>query len=399
MSTAVSGTQIDTLVATQIADDIADDIADNEHSGGGLCARDICPFGKPCPDLGLDRLMALSPVSTVVVCLVDRKIVWASPRALGFDALLVERDVVDPVVEPDQLAIETLLTEAVAGHDGIRASVKARSADGTLRPSEVVSALPGHGSRQCVLYVTPSERDTLPAVVERTRVLATVTSLSGTVLWTAPEPLRALNVTFSEVAGRKIWEVEWAKAPVVHRLFGRVTENPAHIAHERTSVSLAMNELLLDLYVERLADGPFDRLLWWSVPVHSEAGASQDQARTASLVAAMEAIARQVDQSGFGVPSHVSAVKHLDGIDRLSERERTVVELLARGQRPQAIADHLFVSASTVRNNLSSIYQKLGFPDQAALLQFLLGGPRELTPSGRQDSYVDSASHDTEIDS
>ncbi len=44
----------------------------------------------------------------------------------------------------------------------------------------------------------------------------------------------------------------------------------------------------------------------------------------------------------------------------LTAREREILGLLAKGRRPGDIADHLFLSVKTVKNHLTSIYQKLG---------------------------------------
>lgn len=52
----------------------------------------------------------------------------------------------------------------------------------------------------------------------------------------------------------------------------------------------------------------------------------------------------------------------------LSERERTVLDLLASGRSNDQIAAELFVSGKTVRNAVSSIYAKLHAPDRAAAI-------------------------------
>lgn len=46
--------------------------------------------------------------------------------------------------------------------------------------------------------------------------------------------------------------------------------------------------------------------------------------------------------------------------DRLTDREREVLEVLAAGNRISEIAEMLFVSEKTVKNHLTSIYAKLG---------------------------------------
>ncbi|GIU89035.1 MAG: hypothetical protein KatS3mg010_0134 [Acidimicrobiia bacterium] len=47
------------------------------------CARRPCPFGTPCDDAHVDRLLALAPVPAFVVCLVDGAVVWRNERAAG----------------------------------------------------------------------------------------------------------------------------------------------------------------------------------------------------------------------------------------------------------------------------------------------------------------------------
>ncbi len=44
----------------------------------------------------------------------------------------------------------------------------------------------------------------------------------------------------------------------------------------------------------------------------------------------------------------------------LTPREREILQLLTAGQRPADIADALFLSVKTVKNHLTSVYQKLG---------------------------------------
>jgi DNA-binding NarL/FixJ family response regulator len=61
--------------------------------------------------------------------------------------------------------------------------------------------------------------------------------------------------------------------------------------------------------------------------------------------------------------------------DVLSEREREVLSLLARGLSNADIAARLYLSEGTVRNYVSSIYGKLGVTDrtQAAVLAVRYG--------------------------
>jgi len=74
----------------------------------------------------------------------------------------------------------------------------------------------------------------------------------------------------------------------------------------------------------------------------------------------------------------------LGGIDRLrsqipsgslSTRQWEILARLVRGERAQEIASSLFLSPSTVRNHLSTIYRKFGVHSQAGLLAKLLEAP------------------------
>ena len=55
-----------------------------------------------------------------------------------------------------------------------------------------------------------------------------------------------------------------------------------------------------------------------------------------------------------------------DRMLRLTERERTVLALIAEGKSNQAIAGLLFLSEASVEKHITSIFQKLGFePDES----------------------------------
>lgn len=57
-------------------------------------------------------------------------------------------------------------------------------------------------------------------------------------------------------------------------------------------------------------------------------------------------------------------------INKLSEREREVVALVAKALKNQDIADRLSISEATVRHHLTSIYQKLDVADRSELIVY-----------------------------
>jgi len=62
-------------------------------------------------------------------------------------------------------------------------------------------------------------------------------------------------------------------------------------------------------------------------------------------------------------------------LGELTSRELAVLTRLLDGQRASGIAADLFVSQSTVRNHLSSIYTKLGVHGQVDLIRLLRREP------------------------
>lgn len=88
-----------------------------------------------------------------------------------------------------------------------------------------------------------------------------------------------------------------------------------------------------------------------------------------SLVAKSEP--KAVEGDGWQYVVNVTADEQLR-IDRLSEREREVVALLAEGLCNQKIAERLGLSVITVRHHLSSIFTKLQVNDRFECAIFAL---------------------------
>jgi PAS domain S-box-containing protein len=82
-----------------------------------------------------------------------------------------------------------------------------------------------------------------------------------------------------------------------------------------------------------------------------------------------------IDLSSDLATAHAEA--EVPGISALTTREREIVRGLLSGDRVGAIAGRLFLSQSTIRSHLSSIYGKLGVRTQQQLVDlFRLNGGR-----------------------
>jgi len=101
--------------------------------------------------------------------------------------------------------------------------------------------------------------------------------------------------------------------------------------------------------------------------------------RVAQLEKHLWRIANEVQSSGiFDDLGSLPDATRFPAIGQLSSREWEVLSRLLRGQRVPAIAAALYVSPSTVRNNLSQIFRKFGVHSQSALLD-LLNSPDRTT--------------------
>jgi DNA-binding NarL/FixJ family response regulator len=137
----------------------------------------------------------------------------------------------------------------------------------------------------------------------------------------------------------------------------------------------------------RHADGTFVRIRMVVTPTSGEPGTtrlgivmtaetpdSSKSARVAELERHLWRIAQEVQAAGVvdGL-QRLPDPSQVPGLADLSSRQWDVVTRLLRGERVPDIARATFVSQSTVRNQLGTIYQKVGVHSQSELLSLLRG--------------------------
>ena len=109
-----------------------------------------------------------------------------------------------------------------------------------------------------------------------------------------------------------------------------------------------------------------------------------DSSREMRLEAHMLRIADELHAAGL-IPrlQQLPALTDEPRLGKLTSREWAVLTRLLDGQRIPAIAADLYVSQSTVRNHLSSIYAKLGVHSQVDLIRLIRRGTRPPAEGGK----------------
>lgn len=94
--------------------------------------------------------------------------------------------------------------------------------------------------------------------------------------------------------------------------------------------------------------------------------------RVAELEGRLRRIAGELKAAGVmdDIDTHPAATDYPQ-LDELSSRQREIVVRLLNAQRVSVIASELYLSPSTVRNHLTTIFTKFGVHSQAELLAVL----------------------------
>jgi len=217
--------------------------------------------------------------------------------------------------------------------------------------------------------------DALHAVVlERSGFVACVTEPDGVVRWATPA-FHALVATDGDPIGRSLFTFAGGRTAKLAPVLRTVLTAPFRGATADVDFGDVGAPHPMRITAENLCTDPdVEGVLWCECrDVTPE--------RVARLTRALVNIAREVEWVGFGhkhPAPEAAPIGLLPGAEQLSDRERAVATMLGQGETVSAIASRLFVSPSTVRNYLSSMYRKLGVSDLAGLRELLMRGDRAL---------------------
>lgn len=114
----------------------------------------------------------------------------------------------------------------------------------------------------------------------------------------------------------------------------------------------------------------------------TESAALRD--RVVELETRLRRIAAELRAAGFLDPDDLPGGGAEARLSELTPRQREVLERILKGQRVPAIASELFVSPSTVRNHLATIFRRFGVHSQSELIELMSGKrwPPEAPPQG-----------------
>jgi DNA-binding CsgD family transcriptional regulator len=210
----------------------------------------------------------------------------------------------------------------------------------------------------------------LDVVIDRSGFVAVLTDAHGLVTWASPA-FRALVAADGDPTGRSLFAVADGRGASLAPVLRGVLDVPHRRATADVDLGDGATPQVIRVTVENLLSDPAVRgVLWWQ-----EGDVAPE--RLERLSRALMNIAREVEWVGFGrrrASAPAAPIGLLPGSEELSDRERSVATMLAQGDTVAAIASRLYVSPSTVRNYLSSMYRKLGVRDLAGLRELLARG-------------------------
>ena len=339
------------------------------------------------PPTDLRAALHRSPLAIALIDLDDMRLLEANAAALRTIGLVPEDPLpgtLDEIFDPEtraasKAALEVLAADAIMAFESRRTL---RSADGTPFDAHLwVRSLRSIGLHAALVIVAPY--DGVDPVDLESGVPATRLDLGGAVaVGSIDLELRILSCSadIAEILGCD------PETVIGETLTARV--HPDDVATLLLGVGRAVaDEHGAAMHVRaRTADDGYAGVRLVVNPIRgttaarlgfvmtAESAERGGDARIADLERHLWRIALEVETAGVahGV-QRVPDADTVSGIEELSPRQWEIVTRLLRGERVPDIARALFLSQSTVRNQLGAVYRKLGVHSQSELLALLRG--------------------------
>ncbi|CAN5655420.1 hypothetical protein BH10ACT10_BH10ACT10_01160 [soil metagenome] len=316
-------------------------------------------------------VIASSPLPVALLELPAETLIAASPPALhliGQTATALGRSIEDFMSDAPTGGLVLLMKGRLNGYETTR---RFRGTDGDRMVRVWVRALSQAIPVRHALIVfsfgdevTAGLHDLAPSSGARLPVIGTVDT-SLTVDRVSSDVAAFLGLPASEVLHRPF--LEFPDQNSAGRLLVAVAE--ATNTGRGTSVRIPLkradgSSLLTDIAIVPLSPAPSFAFVFTDAAPNSPSG---PDAAAGHLVATVGQLVDCVDASR----TLAECCRPVPGLEKLTTREFHVVNMLLQGDRVPAIARSLFLSQSTVRNHLSSVFAKLGVSSQQALITLL----------------------------
>lgn len=202
------------------------------------------------------------------------------------------------------------------------------------------------------------------------RIAVGTTDADGVIESVSDDVRQILGVEPSALIGESLLTTEEER-----QLCRTIDPSPDPVSDSsRSSISLNLHTRLLTraglrCIITCLADSPLRGFLLISGP---DPATIPKLDRAAQLEHRLWRIASEVQASGiFDSVRQLPDAKHFPQLNSLTARQWEVLSRLLRGDRVASIARSLYVSESTVRNNLSDMYRIFGVHSQSELIDLL----------------------------
>jgi len=278
-----------------------------------------------------------------------------------------------------QLGLEALAGGALTGYQAVRRLPHAGEPDQVF--SVWVTAIDFGGERVGLVSLIPAaDHDNqfgtlppLPRVPEPGNVILGTVDRFWRIDRISQDVTRVMGHTPEQSVGRPVLAViHPADAPAFLAAVEHARRGERAVRLDLRLSPATQDWIKVTAVIATISPGDPPALAFALIHAGADAVGPSGSSREMQLEAHMLRIADELRAAGL-IPrlKQLPANTSIPQLGQLTSREWTVLTRLLDGQRVSAIAADLFLSQSTVRNHLSSIYAKLGVDGQVDLIRLM----------------------------